>query len=365
MSVGTFPYAALAELVADGAIGSDAAIDPRQIQPSSVDLTLSAEAYRMPGSVLPLAGERVRDLVEALALDRLDLSTPTCLARGQVYLLRLREGLALPPGVEAYTNSKSSTGRIDLATRVLADGNPRYDRMPSGYHGELWLEVIPRSFDVVAGIGDSLNQAILFRDRAVLGQNDLRALHEQQALLYAPDGSGLDGASCVFDGRVLMTANLATDVVGYVAKRSHRPIVLAQVGAHEPGDYFAPLLRPNSGYLYLEKDSFYILATYEGVRVPPGYACEMVPYDATAGEFRAHYAGFFDPGWGVREQGPQGARAVLEVRPHEDDLILRHRQPICAMAYERLSADCDRLYGGTGSNYATQSGPRLSKHFRQ
>jgi len=160
-----------------------------------------------------------------------------------------------------------------------------------------------------------------------------------------------------------MTADLSTEVVGYVAVRSHRPIVLSRVGAHRPEDYRARLARPHSGYLYLQKDSFYILATHERVRVPPGYACEMVPYDATAGEFRAHYAGFFDPGWGVRSDGPQGARAVLEVRPHEDDLILRHHQPICAMAYERLSTDCDRLYGTTGSNYAQQEGPRLSKHF--
>ena len=364
MSAGTFPHAALAQLVTAGAIESDAAILPEQIQPSSVDLTLGAEAYRMPGSVLPLAGERVADLVTALALDRHDLTGGACLARGQVYLIRLRERLRLPEGVEAYTNSKSSTGRIDLATRVLADGSPRYDRMPPGYAGELWLEVIPRSFDVVARVGDSLNQAILFHDRAVLGQAELGALYREQPLLYQPDGTPVASGDCVFDGRVLMTANLATGIVGYVAQRSHRPIVLADVGAHDPALYFAPLERPGSGYLYLEKDSFYILATHEGVRVPPGYACEMVPYDATAGEFRAHYAGFFDPGWGVRDQGPQGARAVLEVRPHEDDLILRHRQPICAMAYERLSADCDRLYGGSGSNYALQDGPRLSKHFR-
>lgn len=365
MISGTLPHAALQALIDEGAIGSIAGIAAGQVQPASIDLTLAAEAYRMPGSVLPMPGETVRDLIDGLALARIDLARPECLARGQVYLIRLREHLALTPGLEAYTNSKSSTGRIDLATRVLADGSPRYDRIPAGYRGDLWLELIPRSFDVVAAVGDSLNQAILFRDRAVLDQHGLDRLHTAEPLLFAPDGTPVPAADCLFDGRVVMTADLATPVVGYLAKRCHRPIVLAEVAGHDGADYFTPLPRPASGFLYLQKDSFYILATHEGVRVPGAYACEMVPYDATAGEFRAHYAGFFDPGWGVRApEQRQGTRAVLEVRPHEEDLILRHGQPICAMAYERLSQPCGRLYGGAGSNYAAQDGPRLSKHFR-
>ncbi|MDA3959402.1 MAG: 2'-deoxycytidine 5'-triphosphate deaminase [Planctomycetota bacterium] len=364
MNRGTLPYTELEQLVTSGAISSEAGLDSSQLQPSSVDLTLAAEAYRMPGSVLPLPGETVRDLIAGLALDQVDLSQPTCLARGQVYLIRLREQMRLEPGVEAYTNSKSSTGRVDLATRVLADGSPRYDRIPAGYTGELWLELIPRSFDIVASAGDSLNQAIIFRNRSVLNQAELRALHDAEGLLFDSKGDRIPAERSLFDGRVVMTANLSTDIVGYVAKRSHRPVVLANIGQHKSDDFFTPLTRPSSGYLYLQKDSFYILATHEGVRVPADYACEMVPYDATAGEFRAHYAGFFDPGWGVRPAGePQGARAVLEVRPHEDDLILRHGQPICAMAYERLSSNCARLYGSTGNNYANQDGPRLSKHF--
>jgi len=362
---GTLADAELRELLDSEQLRSDQPLADAQIQPASIDLRLSAEAYRMPGSVLALAGEQVRDLIDGLALERLDLAKPACLARNQVYLVKLREELALDPAVDGYTNSKSSTGRIDLATRVLADGSPRYDRIPAGYRGELWLEVIPRSFDVVVGAGDSLNQAIFFRQREVLGQADLTARHQSEALLYHPDDSPVPGADCIVDGHVVLTANLDSPVVGFVARRSHRPVVLARVGAHPPDEYFAPLARPSSGYLFLEKDRFYILATRERVRVPVDLACEMVPYDPAAGEFRAHYAGFFDPGWGVRERGPQGLRAVLEVRPHEEDLVLRHRQPICAMAYERLSAPCAVMYGGSGSNYADQDGPRLSKHFHR
>jgi len=319
----------------------------------------------MPGSVLPLAGERVADLVAGLALERLDLHAGACLARGHAYMVRLCEGFALPAGLEAYANSKSSTGRIDLSTRVLADGCPRYDRIPAGYRGELWLELIPRSFDIVARSGDSLNQVIFFRDRSLLDARALRERHAGDPLLFHGDGSVVAADVAIQDAHLAMTADLGTDIVGWVACRGSRPLVLAGIRAHNAQDFFAPICRPASGLLFLEKGRFYILATRERVRVPADLACEMVPYDPTAGEFRAHYAGFFDPGWGAESAQGRGGRAVLEVRPHEDDLVLRHGQPICAMAFERLAEPCAELYGATGSNYAGQDGPQLSKHFRQ
>ncbi|MFW5859526.1 MAG: 2'-deoxycytidine 5'-triphosphate deaminase [Planctomycetota bacterium] len=363
---GTLCATGIRRLIADGAIASDAGVADDQIQPASLDLSISSEVFRMPGSVLALEDERVRDLIDALALERLSLSAPTCLARNQVYLVRLRERFALPPGIEAYTNSKSSTGRVDLATRVLTDSSTRYDRIGAGYAGELWLELIPRAFDVILRSGVSLNQAIFFRDREQFDAAALVANWEREPLLYAPDGAPMPAASSVRDSRVVMTADLSRPVVGYMAKRTHLPLDLCGSARHEPDDFFAPVASPPSGYLFLEKDRFYILATWERVRVPADTACEMVPYDPTAGEFRAHYAGFFDPGWGMGGPVP-GTRAVLEIRPHEDDLILRHRQPICGMAYERLAEACPvaELYGGRGNNYATQSGPRLSKHFRE
>jgi dCTP deaminase len=275
--------------------------------------------------------------------------------------VRLRERLALPAGLEAYANSKSSTGRIDLSTRVLCDGSSRYDRIPSGYRGELWVELIPRSFDVVIEAGDSVNQAIFYQRRLVLDQAALLARHAAQALCRR-DGAAVSAESCLVDGRLVLRALIDSPRLGWVAKPSHRPVVLRSLGSHRAADFFTPLEQPESGFLFLEKDRFYILASDEAIVVPADLACEMVPYDASAGDFRAHYAGFFDPGWGLAGGAP-GARAVLEVRPHEDDLILRHGQPICAMAYEQLTAPCERLYGSAGNNYLRQDGPKLSKHF--
>jgi dCTP deaminase len=347
--------------VAEGHVRSAAGIAPGQIQPASLDLTLGAEAYRMPGSILPVAGESMRALIESLALERIDLSKPVCLGRDQVYVVAVREQLDLPAGLTAYANGKSSTGRIDLAARVLADGSPRYDRIPAGYRGELWIELIPRSFNVVAQAGVSINQAIFFRERRVLDHAELLARHTASPLMF--DDHGPAPASSVFDGRLMMTADLDRPIVGWVAKRTHHPLVLTNLASHRAEHFFAPLSRTDRGLLCLEQDHFYILATRERVAVPADLACEMVPYDATAGDFRAHYAGFFDPGWGVYADGVRGAIAVLEVRPHQDDLILRHGQPICAMAYEALQQPCTDLYGRCGNNYAQQDGPKLSKHF--
>jgi dCTP deaminase len=197
---GTFEIDGLTQLVNAGHISASGGIRPEQIQPASLDPTIDIEAYRMPGSILPLPGESVRELVRNLALERLDLSTAVCLGRDQVYLVLLRERFALPKGVEAYANGKSSTGRVDLATRVLADGSPRYDRIPDGYTGELWLELIPRSFNVVAQAGVSLNQAIFFSERHILSQKELQQLHHQQALLLETDGRP-STISAIVDGR--------------------------------------------------------------------------------------------------------------------------------------------------------------------
>jgi dCTP deaminase len=313
--------------------------------------------------VLPRPGESVAELAGALALDRVDCTAPLVLARHQTYLLRLREGLALPAGLEGYANGKSSTGRVDLAVRVLCDGSPRFDRIPPGYRGRLWLELTPRSFDVVVRAGLSLTQVILFAQRRVLDQAELLARHAALPLAHHPGGAAVDAATHLVDGRLVLGADLDREVVGFVARRSHRPLDLSALGVHAGPEFFAPLPRPPSGLLFLEKDRFYILATRERVVVPDDLACEMVPFDATAGEFRAHYAGFFDPGWGVGTAVP-GAPAVLEVRPHVDDLILRDGQPICSMAYEALQRRCARPYGVCGNNYRDQEGPRLSKHFR-
>ncbi|TVR10193.1 MAG: 2'-deoxycytidine 5'-triphosphate deaminase [Planctomycetota bacterium] len=357
---GTLAADDLHALIASGAIRSNADITDGQVQPSSLDLTISSEVFRMPGSILPLPGESVRQLVEGLALEKLSCTNPLCLVRDAVYVIRLRESCALPEVIQLYTNSKSSSGRIDLATRVICDGNPRYDRIPAGYHGDLWIELVPRSFDCVVRSGDSVNQAIAFTQRQILDDAALRQRHQDSPLLYQEAGVSVSAETSIMDGRVVMRAHLNAPLVGWMARSSHKPVVLHRLASHHPQDFFTPLERPRSGFMFLEKDRFYILSTDERVVVPIDLACEMVPYDPAAGEFRAHYAGFFDPGWGAT---CNGTRAVLEVRPHADDLVLRHGQPICAMAYERLTSPCSRPYGSAGNNYADQNGPRLSKHF--
>ncbi len=360
---GTLTATGIRTLIDKGHITSDAGIASDLIQPASLDLTLSSDIWRLPGSTLPIAGEDIRTLIDGLAVEHIVASKPTVLARGHVYIVRLRERFSLPIGIEAYTNSKSSTGRVDLATRVLTNATPRYDRINSGYDGDVWLELIPRSFDVIVQSGISLNQAIFFHNRRVVDASQLSIEHAHTPLLLNPDNSSVSAERCIFDNRLVMGADLSSDIVGFVAKRCHKPVHLGQKGSHNAHDYFTPVTRPESGYLFLEKGSFYILSTYEKVAVPDRFACEMVPYDPSAGEFRAHYAGFFDPGWGVFSGKQNGARAVLEVRPHEDDLILRHQQPICAMVYEELTEACTNLYGDQGNHYAHQNGPRLSKHF--
>jgi dCTP deaminase len=364
---GVFPAQALRRMIDGGWVRRvEGPFEPDQIQPASLDLSLSEEAYAVPGSMLPLAGESVRTLARRYARRHIDLAQPQVLVRGEVYVVRLNESLALPDRCQGYANSKSSTGRIDLQTRLLTDGNPRYDKVHPGYRGELWLELIPKSFDVEVQAGTRLNQIIFFADRALLSGQALEAAHAEGPLLYGPDGNPAprvtSGAAPSSTEGLLMTLNLDQPVVGYVAKKSFRPVSLVGGELLDPRDFFEPIRRPREGALFLSREAFYILCTWEFVAVPPTCAVEMLPYDMCAGEFRAHYAGFFDPGFG---HGPQvrGTPAVLEVRPYEDDLIVRHRQPVCRMAYERLQELPDRTYGA-GNHYAHQRGPKLSRVFR-
>ncbi len=393
---GTLPSQLIEELVHSQALRSECGrVEPKQIQPSSLDLKLSAEAYQLPGSILPLPHESIRALVRAFARKELDLSKPTLLDRGKVYLVRLQEHFNLKWQREngvvplaAYTNNKSSTGRIDLGTRTLCDFNPRYDFIPSGYQGELWLEIIPKSFDVILQQGLSLNQAIFYAQRSILKRSDLEELSGSAPLLFdkkglplgsdfkqngethssSPDAWGKNRISpqSFLNEGILMTLDLEQELVGYGARKTSTPIDLSLVGEYNPSEFFEAIEQPARGQLSIEQGRFYIFSTAEYIRIPPNYAAEMLPYDTSAGEFRAHYAGFFDPGFGYGLEGEEkGTPAVLEVRAYEDDLLVRHGQPICRMAYESLIDKPKRLYHASiGSNYTHQRGPFLSKFFR-
>jgi dCTP deaminase len=364
---GALPDVAISALFSGGAVARDGGFDQSLVQPASLDLSLSAEGWRLPASVLPLRTESIADLIAAFARRRLDLSTPQTLDRGKVYVVRLQERLRLPPGIGAYTNNKSSIGRLDLQTRTLADRNPRFDKIPRGYEGGLWLEITPRSFDVTLAAGASLNQAIFYGRRDVLGTAELEALLLEEPLLFDSSGCPLPPESVWLDDGVLLTVDLDQDPVGFMARATTEEVSLLPGARNPASEFFEPLPKPRDGRLFLRRGHFYILSTREFVRIPPGYAVEMLPYETSAGEFRAHYAGFFDPGFGWSPAGQgRGTPAVLELRPYDDDLILRHRQPICKMAFERMSGAPVRPYGEADlpGHYQDQRGPRLSRYFQ-
>lgn len=364
MALGAFPSQRIVKMIDAGhVIGADAS----RIQPSSLDLTISDEIYKMKGVFLPRAGESISDLLREGSLFSWDLSKP--LECQGIYLIRLNETLALPPSVYARTNNKSSTGRVNLQARLLADGISRFDQLPRGYRGHLWLLLIPRSFSVKLTPGDALNQIRFFNTDATLSRTDLEALYLEDPLLHTANGIHIQRDHVELDdhGGITLTVNLDQPIVGYKCRPSGGTILDFRAYDHDPSEFFEPIMRPKSGHAILRRDEFYILSTLECLRVPPTFACEMVAYDPSKGEFRSHYAGFIDPGWGYGRDGEIPAAAiVLEMLLQDNDVILRHGQPVCKVAFERLAEPAERIYG-TGdlrSNYALQRGPRLSKHFR-
>jgi dCTP deaminase len=354
---GVLPDSALERLVADGAIAADPPVLPDQIQPASLDLRLGPMAYRVRASFLPGRGNRLEDRLDGLAMHRMSLDSGAVLEKGCVYVIPLLERLALPAGLSAVANAKSSTGRLDLLTRAIIDGGTEFDRIPEGYSGPLWAEVCPRSFSVLARTGLRLNQLRLRAGTATLDDAALAALHAETPLVDLPP---------VISQGLGFSVDLRTGpggVVGWRAKPHAGVIDLARIGAYEPGEFWEPV-RAAEGRIILDPGAFYILVSREAVTIPPGYAAEMAPYLAMVGEFRVHYAGFFDPGFGWAEAGGRGSRGVLEVRCHEAPFVLEHGQVVGRLVYERMQAPPSRLYGaGLQSNYQGQ-GLKLSKHFR-
>ncbi|MDO8463375.1 MAG: 2'-deoxycytidine 5'-triphosphate deaminase [bacterium] len=362
--LGAFPSQMIEQMLRDGGVtGSDAS----RVQPSSLDLTISDEIYKMKGVFLPRVGEAINDLLREGSLFPWDLGKP--LECGGIYLARLNETLALRGTVYARANNKSSTGRVNLQVRLLADGVPRFDALPRGYHGALWVLLIPRSFSIKLSAGDALNQIRFFNADTTLSRAELEALYDEETLLHTANGIHISKDRVEFDARggMTLTVDLDQPVIGYKCRQSSGIILDFRSRTHDPNDFFEPLHKPKNGQLILRRDEFYILSTLEHVRVPPTFACEMAAYDPSKGEFRSHYAGFGDPGFGFGKTGETpAAPIVLEMILQDNDVILRHGQPVCKVVFERLAAPADRPYG-TGelqSHYTLQRGPRLSKHFQ-
>jgi dCTP deaminase len=359
---GAIPFQLIREMMQSGYI-RDA--KPEHIQPASLDLSVTADIYRMRGSYLPRKGERIEDIVKRGSLFPHPADRP--LEQNGIYLIRLGESLALPPGVHATSSNKSSSGRINLRGRLLADGVPRFDDIPAGYAGTLWIEVSPKSFPVLLHPGDRINQIRFFHGDARLSAFEHRLAYDRFGLLRDAVGRRLPADDDRLGSGVTMTVDLTThDIIGWKAKTTPWAVLDTAKFDHDPQEFFEPVPRPKSGELVLRPEAFYILATKERILTPPTYATEMAAYDASKGEFRSHFAGFFDPGWGWRDRDEdRGTIAVLEVEAYSHDFVLRDGQPICLMVYERMLTAPEKLYGADlSSHYAVQSGPRLAKWFK-
>ena len=335
------------------------------VKPASLDLCLSSEIYEVEGVFQPKPTEKVRDVLTNIKHKKHSINKP--LTVGKIYLARLKETFKLPNTIYAYCNPKSTTGRLDLHVRLLADNISRYDSIPTrGWAGELWVSIIPKTFSVKLFENLSLNQLRFFTADTRLDDLELGLAAEEFNLLWRLNGEKYSYDEFLIkdnDSSIILTLDLSQKIIGYTARKTKQVIDLSKIKHYSWKDFFEPVKKTGK-FVYLEKDKFYILSTAEAVRIPPCLASEMTPVDDRSGEFRSHYAGFLDPGWGWGKSGEgKGRPFTLEVRPFED-LIVRDRQPFAKIKFEKLIEDPDCAYDAIESNYKIQTGPRLSKHFK-
>jgi dCTP deaminase len=333
MGDGILPAQQIEGLIVEERLCARGGVDPSQVQPASLDLRLGRRAWRVRASFLPRANGGVADRIADLAMHELDLSAGAVLERGCVYIAEVHEHVRLPRDVSARANPKSSTGRLDVFVRLLTDGQAAFDDVAAGYAGPMWLEIAPQTFAVLARAGARLSQLRLRRGPPA----PLKTL-----------SVGVD---------------LSADIIGYRARRHAGVVDLDGEAGHDPRDFWEPL-SARHGALVLDPGEFYILSSRERIEIGALEAAEMTPIDPAVGEFRAHYAGFFDPGFGAAEAGGEGSRAVLEVRSHETPFLLEDGQTVARLTFEAMAERPSRLYGAGGSHYQRQ-GLRLAKHFRE
>ncbi len=360
--LGALPFQMISLLVLKGSIKGSVL---QNIKPASLDLSISDEIYKVEGIFAPKVNETVRDVLSQIKKSKHSIGKP--LLNGNVYVVRLNETLALPKNIYAYCNPKSTSGRIDTHVRLIADGMSRYDSLNAGFKGELWVSVIPQSFPIKVYKGLCLNQLRFFNGDTRVTESELDEIMKKHKLVWRQkDGKAYSYDDIKIrdnDGSLILTLDLEHEVLGFESIASKTPVDLSKIAFYDAKKFFKPVKKKN-GYLYLKKDSFYILSTFELVRVPPDLACEMMPMDERSGDFRSHYAGFIDPGWGWGKNGEgKGRTLTLEVRPFED-LIVRQGQPIGKIRFEHMAVAPKEAYDSVSSNYVKQSGPKLAKHFK-
>ncbi len=355
---GILPSQRILELTDSGALTAACPLETRQVQPASLDLRLAEKAWRVRASFLPGASARVADRLNDLAMHEIDLAKGAALETGCVYVALLQEQLTLPDDVSAIANAKSSTGRLDAFTRLIADYSSEFDRVPAGYQGPVYAEISPRTFSLLVRTGSRLNQLRFIRGRPTVTGQALRALNSN-APVVGGTSPNIDSEGLRFSVD-LRSANGGP--AGWRAKRHCGLIDIDRPGAYRASDFWDPVQARNEE-LVLDPGAFYILMSRESVRIPPGYAAEMNPYLPFIGEFRVHYAGFFDPGFGYGLPNNAGARSVLEVRCHETPFALRHGQTVGRLVFEEMLEIPEQIYGDAlGSSYQGQK-LQLAKHF--
>jgi len=364
LNAGILPAQWIHKLI-DRRIVRGAPIGPDQIQPASLDLRLGKTAYRIHASFLPGREAHVGHKIEQLATFKLDLTDGQVLQRGQIYLIELEELLHLPQSISAIANPKSSTGRLDIFTRVIADRGEVFDVVPEGYSGRLWAEVSPRTFDVLARRGSRLSQLRFRRRNSQHRKQEVLRLNDRQ-LEELNNREPLTDAEPLIRNGLNLRVDLGGDengIVGYKARKHTNLVDLDLIGHYSVDEYWEPV-RARNGSIILDPGEFYILASKEEVRIPHDHAAEMAAIDPVMGEFRVHYAGFFDPGFGVTASG-SGSRAVLEVRTYDFAFFLEDGQPIGRLAFEKLAEPPVYSYGTGGNSHYQGQKLRLSKHFSQ
>ena len=340
-------------------------IEVENINPASFDISASMERYRIDSIFLPKYGQSIKEIINKLNPIRQEMDQ--VMEKDVIYAVKIKESINIPNHIYGYCNPKSSSGRHDLHVRIVADGVARYDTISHGYGGELWAIVVARSYPVLIPKDFRISQIRLFNDDTRFTEMMFLDQMHKDSLVYHSDARVYSYDSLKMkdgDGSMLMTIDLSTDIVGYEARGTHKVLNLgAANGSIDPTDFFTPIYR-NGDTLHLKKGAFYILSTKEYLRVPPYLASEMVDMDSRTGEFRSHYAGFFDPGWGCDMDGNgKGRPMTLEVRPFED-IMISHQQPIGKVRFEKMSQIPERHYDMMNSNYLKQSGPKLAKQFR-
>jgi dCTP deaminase len=365
-TTGILPSQDIRKLISAGHVMASPPVNPEHIQPASLDLRLGDVAHRVRASFLPGPNNTVEARIKDLRMTRVDLTGAPVLEKDSVYIIPLVEELNLPDNISGKANPKSTTGRLDIFTRLIADYGTEFDRVPAGYKGKLHAEVVSRTFTVGVRAGMRLSQLRFVQGSPVAGDRTIRELDQEEALVYMDEENPVKPR---LHRGLRITVNLEAaepgEVIAYRAKRYAPVIELDKINHYPSEEYWEVRHQNREKNLILEPGDFYILASRERVRVPPDFAAEMVPFDPSDGEFRIHYAGFFDPGFGYGSNDIKGTRAVLEVRAHEVPFLMEHGQLVGRLHYMPLLTRPDKIYGvGIGSSYQQQA-LTLSKQFRR